>query len=126
MRHVLLPTACSLAIAIAFMRADARAASPTPSSPSPTPAVTSPPAASAMVIGGQVPVSAGAIVRAEVLDPSSLQTALCDTATTTAGSSPSVSNFTLTVSPQCVQGRSGNIRVCWSATDCSPVACEIP
>lgn len=106
--------ATSLAL-LAFGVSNAQ--SPTPSGATPVRTET-PSGAGSMVITGQVPAPAGTQVIVEVLDPATLQGTACASTASTDGS-PTISDFLLTVPSECVEGVSGNLRICWGQSLCS-------
>jgi hypothetical protein len=103
-----------LSVIIANQTAHPSRAAETPTPPSSGTATTS----GSMTISGQVPAPAGTSVTVEVLDPSTLQPTQCSSTTSTGGTA-GTSDFTVTVSSKCVQGVSGNLRICWAEGQCS-------
>jgi hypothetical protein len=75
-----------------------------------------------MQIRGRVPVDGPVQVKAYVLDPATLHQFLCDESTSGfEPTEPGNSNFSLSVRDECIEGRSGNIRICWADDRCAPL-----
>ena len=94
---------------------------------SPTPGSTETPVTGggSMTLTGRVPAPAGTKVRVEALDPASTSGFVCDQATSASvAGDATLSTFSLVVAPDCVSGRSANLRICWSMSDCAQTTFE--
>jgi len=98
-----------------------QAATATAATPAATPPATTP---RSMTVTALVPAPPGTDVRLEALDPATIQSVLCASATSTAETGDATGGTTSRVTfvvdkAACVAPYSGNLRICWSATACS-------
>lgn len=63
-------------------------------------------------------------IRVEVLDPVTLELHECVTGRTTSANGNERSRVNLVIPASCVEGISGNLRLCWSPDDCVPFVFE--
>jgi hypothetical protein len=71
-----------------------------------------------------LPIPVDSPIRVEVLDPVTLELHECVTGRTTSANGNERSRANLVIPADCVEGISGNLRLCWSADDCVPFAFE--
>jgi hypothetical protein len=78
-----------------------------------------------MSVTGLVPAAAGTEITVEVLDPVTLKSVLCDVVSSAANAqSSSSSRINAVIDRTCVNANSGNVRLCWSNSDCAVIDFE--
>ena len=81
-------------------------------------------AAGSMSVAARIPATSGTSVTVEALDPVTLRGVKCSTAQSSpvsgGAAAATSSQFAVVVNKSsCVEGHSANLRVCWSADECS-------
>ena len=92
----------------------------------PTPVAPQAVGSETMVVSGIVPVTPGAPIVIEALDPVTIRGIECARSQSVAApdAGPASSRFSLTVDRSCVRRVSGNLRVCWGDQKCQGIEFE--